>query len=153
MQSLVVHNNQKVKAYCLPQLDLKIIAEQIIHKAGYEDWEGSRIESALEEYKKFLALCKNYPNTPIIPGRDVDTVWHRHILNTEKYAADCQSYFGSFLHHRPHSRIKVGTKEPNEAWVNTLRLYEEMFGIPAPMGWLDNQSICNGGCDSRVSNS
>jgi hypothetical protein len=81
MQSIVVHNNQEVDSYCLPQFDLTIIAEQIIHKAGYQDWEGSRIESALEEYKKFLSLCKTYPNTPIIPGRDVDTVWHRHILN------------------------------------------------------------------------
>lgn len=139
---------QKIQAPSLPDFDLTTVVEQILHKPGYELWEGQRIESAVAEYKKFCALCKYHPETSIIPGRDVDTLWHRHILNTEKYADDCQSYFGYFLHHRPHSRIKQGTKEANDSWLNTLRLYEEMFQSPPPKGWLDEQSICNGGCDS-----
>jgi hypothetical protein len=35
------------------------------------------------------------------PSQDVDEFWHTHILDTEKYAGDCGSYFGRFIHHHP----------------------------------------------------
>src|SRR5690606_633847 len=114
----------------------------------YSSWTPQRFASAVEEYRRFLALCRLYPTIALIPGRDVDTIWHRHILNTERYMVDCQAYFGYYLHHRPHSRIESVSEQPNEAWLRTLRLYEEVFGCEPAEGWLNGQAICNGGCDT-----
>jgi hypothetical protein len=33
----------------------------------------------------------------------VDEMWHRHILDTAAYRADCDSLFGRFLDHFPYS--------------------------------------------------
>ncbi len=131
----------------IPTMDLSSVIEQLKHQPQYRDWPHERMEVAVREYRRFLALCKAYSDVSLIPGRDVDSVWHRHILNTKKYASDCQEYFGYFLHHNPHSRIETGTKAPNQAWQTTLQLYEELFGEKPPAGWLNGQSICNGGCD------
>ena len=30
---------------------------------------------------------------------DMDTVWHCHILQTQKYTQDCLAIFGHYLHH------------------------------------------------------
>jgi hypothetical protein len=131
----------------LPAFELDEIVDQLKHRPSYRGWSDAKFEAAVMEYRKFLALCRMHPSTPIMPGRDVDTIWHQHILNSEKYAWDCQQYFGYFLHHRPHSRVIAGTSNPNEAWLMTLRLYEEHFCAEPPEQWLNEMSICNGGCD------
>jgi hypothetical protein len=38
----------------------------------------------------------------IAPSKDVDAFWHGHILDTMKYAEDCDQVFGYFLHHFPY---------------------------------------------------
>jgi hypothetical protein len=55
----------------------------------------------------FLYLMYLYPEQPIIPTREIDIVWHFHILDTRKYAFDCKILFGYFLHHRPSSESKT----------------------------------------------
>jgi hypothetical protein len=132
----------------LPTIDLSDVVEQLSHKPEYSSWTPERFGAAVEEYKKFLVLCKEYPDQRLIPGRDVDSVWHRHILNTQQYMLDCQKYFGYYLHHSPHSRVEAGTKVANDDWLNTLFLYEQMFGSKPTDGWLGEMSICNGGCDA-----
>jgi hypothetical protein len=131
----------------LPTCDLSYVVEQLSHKPEYSGWTPERFIGAVKEYRRFLNLCKIHSNQSLIPGRDVDSIWHRHILNTKKYMTDCQSYFGYYLHHSPHSRIEVGTKNANDAWLNTLYLYEEAFGEKPPEEWLSGMAICNGGCD------
>ncbi len=32
----------------------------------------------------------------------MDEVWHAHILDTRRYAADCDCVFGEFIHHYPY---------------------------------------------------
>ena len=54
------------------------------------------------EYRRFLTLMKKYPHEQTSPLVDVDMFWHYHILDTMKYAADCEAVFGYFLHHFPY---------------------------------------------------
>jgi hypothetical protein len=135
-------------AVSLPAFDLTNVVEQLSHKKEYYYWTPERFESAVLEYRKFLHLCKHNPEARLIPGRDVDTIWHRHMLNSRQYMEDCDRYFGYYLHHNPHSRIQAESQQANGDWVNTLELYEITFGYPPVQGWLNGQAICNGGCDS-----
>ncbi|MDB5962986.1 MAG: hypothetical protein JWP59_4280, partial [Massilia sp.] len=53
------------------------------------------------DYREFLLFAKTYPAATPTPTADVDAFWHFHILDTVKYARDCASAFGYFLHHKP----------------------------------------------------
>jgi hypothetical protein len=60
----------------------------------------------------------------------VDTFWHYHILDTLKYAEDCQAVFGYFLHHFPYLGLR-GEEDllAHERVGERMRvLYEDTFG-------------------------
>ncbi len=37
-----------------------------------------------------LSECVWYPGEPVVPSTGIDQAWHAHILDTRKYARDCQ---------------------------------------------------------------
>lgn len=59
-------------------------------------WPSSRLDAAERDYRDFLSQEIVREPTP-----DVDKFWHHHILDTKKYAQDCNNMFGYFLHHQP----------------------------------------------------
>lgn len=75
-------------------------------------------------YRQFLQLHKKHPDAKLIPSRLVDAVWHEHLLDSQKYIADCEALFGSYLHHNPGI---IGEGSPY--WVQTRALYAQEFGI------------------------
>ncbi|WP_343304643.1 glycine-rich domain-containing protein-like [Chitinophaga niabensis] len=93
-------------------------------------WSVSQAEVAEIEYKRFLGLKRKYPDKDIVPNRDVDIFWHQHILDTEKYAKDCEVIFGFFLHHFPYFGMNGPQDEQNlmDAFEETRQLYADNFG-------------------------
>lgn len=55
---------------------------------------------AAREYRRFLRLLI-LGEGPITPGRLVDEIWHRHILNSREYVAFCGRVAGGYIHHDP----------------------------------------------------
>jgi hypothetical protein len=86
------------------------------------------------EYRRFLYLMKIFPNEQTAPLVDVDTFWHYHILDTMKYATDCEQAFGYFLHHYPY--VGMGGEEDGQVRVDAgermRELYEATFGEAYP---------------------
>lgn len=60
-----------------------------------------QLKSMESDYRVFLAQASQLPGQALSPSKLVDKVWHSHILFTEKYAKDCKTYAGRFLHHHP----------------------------------------------------
>ncbi len=89
-------------AVTLPTFDISFIVEQLSHQ--FKDWTPERFSQAVTGYRNYLALHKAVPGTHRVPNNDVDEIWHRHILNTKRYMADCEAYFGYYLHHTPYDR-------------------------------------------------
>ncbi len=58
-----------------------------------------------EAYKEYLQKCKDNRGAELVPGPEVDMMWHEHILHTKQYAKFCKDYFGYFLHHTPKVHI------------------------------------------------
>jgi hypothetical protein len=112
-------------------LDLEPIKEKLIHQKAGKGWSPERANGVALEYRRFLCLVKKFPNEPIAPVVDVDEFWHYHILDTRKYADDCERIFGYFLHHFPYAGMRG--KEDEEALqrigVRTGDIYEQTFGI------------------------
>ena len=73
-----------------------------------------------------------HPIATLVPNKIIDTYWHQHILDTRKYADDCQTILGFFLHHDPY----FGLADDDErslnlaAFAHTQQLWLEAFGEP-----------------------
>ena len=114
-------------------LDFSAIKAKLMHKAG-EGWSLERANAVECEYRRFLYLMKMFPNESTAPLVDVDTFWHYHILDTMKYAADCERAFGYFLHHYPY--VGMGGEADEQVRVDSGarmgELYEATFGETYP---------------------
>jgi len=111
-------------------LDLEPIKVKLMHGASGEGWSLERANAVEFEYRRFLHLMQRYPNEQTAPLADVDTFWHYHILDTLKYAADCEAVFGYFLHHFPYIGLRGEDDEAAHVRVGQrmAELYEATFG-------------------------
>jgi hypothetical protein len=80
------------------RLDLAKIVDKAIKLHG---WTRARARASDEWYRRHLWLCYKYGPPIAAIGKDADELWHLHILDTRKYAADCRAVFGAFLNHTP----------------------------------------------------
>ncbi|MEI9954919.1 MAG: hypothetical protein WDM90_01065 [Ferruginibacter sp.] len=92
-------------------IDFKMIKLKLQDKEEGQGWSTALSEETEIEYKKFLALKRTYPEKDIVPNKLVDIFWHQHILDTAKYAEDCENLFGYFVHHFPY----FGMNGPEDA--------------------------------------
>jgi hypothetical protein len=115
-------------------LDLSPIKTKLMHRASGEGWSAAQADAVETEYRRFLTLMKLYPNESTAPLVDVDTFWHYHILDTAKYAADCASAFGYFLHHYPYLGLDGAEDEAHRdtAGARMQELYAATFDAAMP---------------------
>jgi len=111
-------------------LDLSMIKLKLQDVEEGVGWAPEVCDSVEQDYKRFLALKRAYPGREIVPNKQVDIFWHQHILDTEKYACDCQMLFGTFLHHFPYFGMRGEDDYANlcAAFSETELLYELHFG-------------------------
>ena len=111
-------------------LDLAPIKMKLMHVESGEGWSEHRATAVEAEYRRFLFLTHAYPEEMVSPTVDVDVFWHYHILDTMKYARDCQALFGEFLHHYPYVGMGQGADdgERTKAGERMREMYEAQFG-------------------------
>lgn len=113
----------------MPALDLHQVMAKLMHPTVGEGWDRQRAAAAERDYRRFLFLVKCYPGQTIAPRPDADVVWHYHILDTRKYAADCAALFGYFLHHVPDlNKERPGIDLREQTATLTRELYQRVFG-------------------------
>jgi hypothetical protein len=116
----------------ITDLDLDPIKVKLMHKESGEGWSLEKANAVEAEYRRFLILMKKFPTEQTAPLFDVDTFWHYHILDTMKYATDCEAVFGYFLHHFPYIGLRGEDDEAAHQRIGARmkELYEETFGEP-----------------------
>lgn len=111
-------------------LNLDRIKMKLMHSSG-EQWSQEKADAVEVEYRRFLYLVKTHPDQDMTPLVEVDIFWHYHILDTMKYAQDCEQAFGYFVHHHQYSGIE-GTQEDTAEHHDNIgaisALYEATFG-------------------------
>ena len=114
----------------IADLDLEPIKVKLMHRESGEGWTLEKANLVEAEYRRFLVLMKLYPSAAASPQFDVDLFWHYHILDTLKYAIDCQAVFGYFLHHFPYLGLRGDDDETahQRHGEQMKRLYESTFG-------------------------
>jgi hypothetical protein len=134
-------------------LDLNPIKTKLIHVESGEGWPLERVEAAETEYRRFLYLLKAFPKVEMAPLKDVDTFWHYHILDTMKYARDCEQIFGYFVHHYPYLGMEGenGLELQQQAAERIRELYQATFNVPyaqaadLPAAWCIGPDIARAG--------
>ena len=113
-------------------LDLEPIVFKLMHPEPRETALSlADADQDIALYRCFLKLCALHPDATIVPTRQLDRVWHTHMLDTAKYRADCDQAFGFFLDHFPY--FGFCGEEDRRAWqedfAHTRRLFLEHFGV------------------------
>ena len=138
---LTTRPTQQVIA-AIQALDLEPVKTRMIDAVRGEGWTREYADSIEVAYKNFLTMLVKYPEDAddIALSEDTDEFWHTHILQTIKYANDCQEVFGNFLHHSPHLEdITPAYLEKKDASVDkTRRLYEMEYGAGMDAAWSGN---------------
>ena len=127
-KSLSKTSEQMVEA--IFALNLDPIKMKLMDAKEGQGWTSAQADFYEQEYKRFLALLAKFPDDVIAPNTSVDKFWHAHILDTVKYAQDCENVFGYFLHHYPYFGLRGEQDAANlaEAAVRMRHLYEQEFG-------------------------
>jgi len=115
----------------ITELDLEPIKVKLMDINGGLGWSLEKADIVEKDYKRFLTLTLKYPNRRLMPSLEIDQFWHYHILDTSKYAPDCERIFGYFLHHFPYTGMR-GPEDKIKAagyWADTKILFEREFGI------------------------
>ena len=115
-------------------LDLAPIKFKAMRTDDGYGWSADEADLLAIDYKRFLFLRAMHPERTLSPSRDVDRFWHMHILDTRKYAADCQAIFGEFLHHFPYFGLRGedDARALQQAFEQTQELHRETFGEAMP---------------------
>ena len=111
-------------------LDLDAIKVKLMHEESGEGWSRAHADAVEFEYRRFLYLVKKFPHEQAAPLFDVDVFWHYHILDTMKYAADCDAVFGYFLHHFPYVGLRgeEDLEAHHRVGERMRELYEQTYG-------------------------
>ncbi|HSW08817.1 glycine-rich domain-containing protein [Aquabacterium sp.] len=116
----------------IASLDLEPIKFKIACKDEGYGWTPEHTAQIELAYRRFLMLLARYPASQLAPTRDIDKFWHAHILDTRKYAADCQQLFGEFIHHHPYLGMRGDADVLAQAADSLEVLYRNAFGEELP---------------------
>ncbi len=116
--------------HSINNLDLEPIMVKVMDRDEGYGWSLDFTKKIANEYKRFLTICLENHDFPMVPSSFVDKFWHFHILDTQKYADDCNVIFGEFLHHFPYFGMRGEDDEKNlkQAWIDSRSLYIRRFG-------------------------
>ncbi|HTI17547.1 MAG TPA: hypothetical protein VL598_07780 [Trinickia sp.] len=113
-------------------LDFERIKAKLLHR-HHGKMTAQAVARAEAGYRQFLKVAAKYPEEPVVPSEEVDEFWHMHILDTQRYGADCERIFGHFMHHDPYIGIDGPEDEARlqEAAHRSHALFMREFGEAA----------------------
>jgi hypothetical protein len=138
-------------------IDLSMVKMKLQEVDEGKGWTPAECETAELEYKRYLTLNIRHDDRAIVPTKQIDTMWHYHILDTRAYHADCEQVFGEYFHHFPYFGMRGEEDRENldASFFETVDLYEEEFGE----SMLRNHEVatdcwhdCQGRCWNECSN-
>jgi hypothetical protein len=145
-------------------IDLEPIIFKLVHPEDEKGWTIEKADVLIEQYRQFLVLTQLYPEESVVPSKEIDKVWHTHILDTAKYRDDCQTAFGKFIDHFPYFGLRgeLDAKNLQKSYDKTRDLFRQNFnvdprlpvGVAADCGSGSCSPSCDagqcGGCDNQI---
>lgn len=105
---------------------------------------------ALLRYERFLRLIAAHPGMPHAPTRDIDEMWHLHLLAPNAYYRDCMRLFGEILDHDGgFGKSDDEAAQLKATFEQTSRMWQEMYGEPYVATPADQMIKCWHDCVGR----
>jgi len=139
-----VRSDQEVRE-AIENIDLEPIKVKLMDKDEGQGWTLNQANEIEVWYRRFLFLSWKHQEQSIVPNKLVDKFWHQHILDTRKYAEDCERIFGFFFHHFPYFGMRGAEDKANldSCFTETNELFVQEFGAAMPI-----EMDGSGSCDS-----
>ncbi len=83
----------------VPSISIDVVAAARRSECALSQCDEQVVRAAELRYRKFLGLAAKYPEMQLSPARDIDEVWHLHMLQPSAYVEDCNRIFGAILDH------------------------------------------------------
>ena len=124
-----------------------------------DDWNDKDTTYHKNRYEKFLKLIAKYPGRPFAPTRNIDRMWHMHMLSPVAYYRDCMNLFGSILDHdggfgmmpEEETQLKSTFEETAQLWALEYgEVYSDDPKSEIVDCWHDCQGRCWHACSSKV---
>ncbi|ODN43528.1 glycine-rich domain-containing protein [Piscirickettsia litoralis] len=93
-------------------------------------WQWQTVKTCEMLYKRYLWLRVRFPETALVPTKEIDEFWHNHILHTKRYMEDCHALVGGYIHHRPADLENDDLDVLAKDFEVTQTLYLKEFGEP-----------------------
>tara|TARA_B100001094_G_C18123787_1_gene768333 strand:- start:993 stop:1448 length:456 start_codon:yes stop_codon:yes gene_type:complete len=133
-----------------------IITVDLVDKARRSEdmpqgWTDDDSKYHLERYTKWLRLVQKYPGQPFAPTRNIDKMWHLHMLSPVSYIKDCTKLFGCILDHdggfgalpEEEPALKATFEKTAELW---MKEYGEVYADDPSSQVVDCWHDCEGRC-------
>jgi hypothetical protein len=114
----------------IPEISIDVVKSAKRSECAMSNWEEAAIHAAELRYRKFLGLVSKYPDENLSPARDIDEVWHLHMLHPRAYVDDCHRIFGELLDHDGGfgNDTEQQFQDLLSVCANTAKLWEREFG-------------------------
>jgi hypothetical protein len=80
-------------------ISVDLVAASYRSSSFPQDWSLEKRERELRRYQMFLHLAAKQPEQRATPTRDIDELWHLHMLHPVAYHRDCLRLFGGIFDH------------------------------------------------------
>jgi hypothetical protein len=119
------------------------------------EWTADKLDAAIERYRKFFALAG--VGGRVAPTREIDMIWHLHMLAPVAYYNDCMAYLGRILDHdggfgQTPDEVEVLAG----VFAETAARWQDVYGepyVPEAQGptkcWHDCSGRCWHACSSN----
>ena len=85
-------------------------------------------DKASKEVLRYEKLFKLFGKGTIVPTKELDKVWHCHMLDPIAYYNDCIAYHNKLIGHNPSLEMSEGEKERLNFYFNqTKQLWQEEY--------------------------
>lgn len=129
-------------AISLPAVSVDLLERARRTDGPLSSWTDEEIRASEIRYRRFLLLAAKYPDRVIVPARDIDEVWHLHMLSPVAYYEDCMRIAGQLLDHDGgFGRLDEEKAEWEQLFSDSASLWEKEFGEP----YGNEKMTCSGG--------
>ena len=132
-----IHNETN----CYEKLCSVLIKKYLVSKPTAQQWVG--------EYFRFLALLcieKDYT----VPSTIVEIVWKEHVMFYEDYTSLSMKLFEVILYPERYSMGHKPTKEWQDCYVRTIRLYTAEYGFAPNLAFWEKPEVKFQSCDQTL---
>jgi hypothetical protein len=101
---------------------------RLIHHCMKEyKWDEKQAFNSVERYEKLFKLFGS--GTSLVPTKEIDKVWHLHMLDPISYHDSCMSYHGKLIGHNPSLDPSEKEKRKMDSlFLQTGRIFYETYG-------------------------